>query len=65
MRLRLVLAEQQNVRTPVVIDATALWREKAKPNEQIGYSTLPIRFTAATKRALSASTNCENSGASI
>jgi hypothetical protein len=29
------------------------------------YSTLPIFFTAAIRRALSASTNLENSGASI
>jgi len=31
---------------------------------QVPYSTLPIFFTAAIKRALSSATNFENSGAS-
>lgn len=43
-------------------------RERAK-NERASsaviYSTLPMRFTAATRRALSVSTNFANSGASM
>jgi hypothetical protein len=34
-------------------------------NDEFPYSTLPIFFTAATRRALSVSTNFENSGASM
>ena len=53
MRLGMVRAEQKNVSASLRRDAPVF------------YSTLPIRFTAATRRALSVSTNFANSGASM
>ena len=40
-------------------------RAASRPGHDRPYSTLPIFFTAAISRALSASTNFANSGASI